>query len=179
MLSIFSQIVFLLLFIFFFIFFILQFYNMIFRGYAPFISTRGKILDKILSELKIKEDATVYELGCGQAGFLRALRKKYPKAQLIGVEYQLLPYIIGKTQSGLSNSKIKFIKKDIFKVNLKQADLIYCYLNPGTMAKLENKFKDEAKSGAQIISYQFPLPNTQTNNTISIDKHNKIYFYKI
>lgn len=180
MLNIFLQILLLLLFGFLFIFFAMEFYNILFRGYAPFIVTRKKVIAKILSELDIREGAKIYELGCGQAGFLRALRKKFPRSELIGVEYQLLPYLIGGMQSALTNSKIKFKKKNIFKLNLRDADLIYCYLNPKTMARLEGKFKAECRPGTEVISYQFPLPNKQPEKVvIGPSEKDKVYFYKI
>ena len=68
-------------------FFASQFFNVIFRGYAPFISSKPEVIKAIMQELKLKEDVIVYELGCGKAGFLRAIEEKYPQAKLIGVEY--------------------------------------------------------------------------------------------
>jgi len=179
MLSIFLQITSLLLFTFFFIFFVMQFYNMFFRGYAPFIFTRKRIIDKIIEEVKINNQATVYELGAGQAGFLRTFRKKYPQAKLIGIEFQLLPFLVGNIQSALTNCKIKFKKENFLKTDLSRADLIYCYLNPESMAKLKNKFKTECRPGTQIISYQFTLPGIEPINKIKIDNNNRIFFYKL
>jgi tRNA G46 methylase TrmB len=51
--------------------------------------TEGKI-----DEIKIPDGAVVYELGCGRAGFLRALEEKFPQAKYIGVEYSFWPYLL-------------------------------------------------------------------------------------
>lgn len=45
------------------------------------------------------------------------------------------------------------------KADLRQADVIFCYLFPHIMAQLEPKFKTELKPGAKVISYAFQLPN--------------------
>jgi len=174
------QAFFILLLLVFFIFFVIQFFNICFRGFAPFISTRSRVIQKIINELKIKEDATVYELGCGRAGFLRALRKKYPQAKLTGIEYSFLPYLLGQIQNSFTGSKLKIIKKNFLKVDLSQADVIYCYLNEKTMKSLEGKFKNECKGDTIIISYLFSLPNTKSEKELAVrNEKDKVYFYRI
>ncbi|MBU0636621.1 SAM-dependent methyltransferase, partial [Patescibacteria group bacterium] len=68
--------------------------------------------------------------------------------------------------------------KNLFNINLSDANLIYCYLNLKTMDKLKEKFNKECKSGAIIISYQFPMHNINPQKIIQLDK-DKVYFYKI
>ncbi len=180
MLSIFIQIIFIILLFFFLIFLGMQFFYVLFRGYAPFISTKKKVLDRVINEIKINDKAVVYELGCGKAGFLHLMRNKFPKAELIGVEFLLLPYLITKTQNSFLKSRIKIIKQNFFKTDLSKADVVYCYLSIKTMKALEGKFKNECRSGAEIISYQFPLPNTKEEKVIEVDgSKDKIYFYRI
>jgi 16S rRNA A1518/A1519 N6-dimethyltransferase RsmA/KsgA/DIM1 with predicted DNA glycosylase/AP lyase activity len=116
-----------------------EFYNILFCGYAPFIPTGRKAIRKAIDEMDIPPRGTIYELGCGHAGFLRELRKKYPDANLIGVEYGIVPYLIGQIQNSLSGSNIKFIRKNFFKVDLRDADAVYCFLSIRSMAELEKK----------------------------------------
>jgi len=170
-------IVLLVLFI-YFIFFISQFSNIIFRGYAPFVSTDNTTIKKILSKSKIKEQSTIYELGCGRARFLRTTEKLFPQIKLIGIENLSSLYLINKLRLKLQGSRIKLLKKDFFAVNLKDADLIYCYLNNSTMQKLGEKFKQECLPGTQIISRSFPIPQFKPEELIIV-KNKKIYFYKI
>ena len=161
------------------IFLSIQFFNILFRSYAPFISTNKKIIEKILLEIKLNDNNKVIELGCGKAGFLRALAKKFPNTKLIGIEYSFLPWIIAKIQSNFGRyHNIKIIRENIFKTDISEANLIYCYLNIKMMRDLENKFKKECKKGTQIISYLFKLPNLKPSKIIE-NNHNKIYFYTI
>jgi trans-aconitate methyltransferase len=161
------------------LFLIAQFYNIMFRGYAPFISTRYKVLKRIVNELNVGSNGTIYELGCGDAGFLRLARRKFPEAKLVGVEYSLLPYIIAQVQSSLSKSKIKFLKKNIFRVDLKEADVIYCFLNIKTMVLLEKKLEQECRPGTTLVSYHFTLPNRKPEKVIEMGNLERIYFYKL
>lgn len=172
------QVITLILFLFFFEFFLVQAYNMIFRGYAPFLATKSVALRRLLGELKIKKDAKVYELGAGRAGFLRMLRKQYPKMKLIGVEYSFFPWLIGRLQSAIGRGSIEFVRANILKVDLKDADLVYCYLNVKTMNKLEEKLGHELRAGAQVVSYQFPLPSKEPEKVIDLGEEGKLFFYR-
>lgn len=155
-----------------------QFFNILFRGYAPFISTNSEVIDKISEEIKLDSDPKFYELGCGKASFLRAISEKFPQAECVGIEYSFLPWLIAKIQTVFKQSKIKIQKNNIFKVNLADADYVYCYLNPKMMGLLEKKFKEECKPGTKIISYTFSLPNFKPEKTLEADG-GKIYFYSI
>ena len=178
MVTLIIQTITLLVLLFFLAFFAVQFFNIFFRGYAPFVSTRPKVIKSIIGELAIKEDATVYELGCGRAGFLRALRKKYPKAKLFGVEYSFWPYLVAEMQNSLSKSKLEIMRKNMFKVDLSGADVIYCYLNAKMMEELAKKFKGECKPGATVISYTFPLHGMPSEKVLEVGKNEKVYFYR-
>lgn len=156
----------------------IQFYNIIFRGFAPFISTKFEAILTILSDLNLKGDEHIYELGSGKAGFLRAVEQKFSNTKLTGVEYSFFPYFLAKIQIILANSKIKLIKKDMFDVDLKDADVVYCFLMPEMMALLEKKFKTECRPGTLIISYHFRMPNTEPEKILK-EKKNSIYFYRI
>jgi len=162
----------------YFVFFISQFSNIIFRGYAPFVSTDNITIKKILSKVKIKEQSIIYELGCGRARFLRIIEKSFPRTELIGIENLSSLYLINKLRLKLQGSRIELLKKDFFVVNLKNADLIYCYLNNSTMQKLGEKFKQECLPGTQIISRSFPIPQFKPEELIIV-RNKKIYFYKI
>lgn len=155
-----------------------QFYNIVFRGFAPFISTKFEAVLTILKDLDLKGSECIYELGSGKAGFLRAVEQRFGNKKLIGVEYSFFPYILAKIQIALSGSFIKIIRKDMFKINLKEADIIYCFLSPEMMIKLEKKFKTECRPGTLVISYHFKLPNFEPERILKEDNDN-IYFYRI
>ena len=135
-----------------------------------------------MKEMSPKDGSAVYELGCGNAGFLRAVENKFPNIKkLVGIEYFFFPYLIGKIQTSLRKSKIKILKKNFLRLNLEEADIIYCFLSKPIMAKLKEKFKKECKTGARIISYQFRLPDMEPEKVIDLEnnKKDKVYFYTI
>lgn len=165
-----------------FLVFTAYFYSILFLGRAPFISTGGKVIKKIVSRLSVKDNSVVYELGSGKAEFLCVMEKKFPNIKaLTGFETFIFPYLISKFQIVITDSKIKILKKNFFKTNLGQADVIYCYLNNNMMMALKEKFQKECKSGAQVISYQFPIPDLKPSEVLEVGENNisdKAYLYK-
>jgi len=207
--NIFLLIIFCILFLVFTYFFTRIIFDIILRGFAPFISSRPWVIKRLVEELgefrlDNKSVIYVYALSCGKSGFLYGIEKKYPQAKLIGVEYSLLHYIIARIQIFLRRSKIKVLyKNDLYKLNISNADLIYCYLNIEILRNLPKKFKFECKHGTIIISNGITIPNFKIKKSIELvnkkrrfvffSKHkkiwsskmkegkrvNKVYFYKI
>lgn len=162
----------------YYIFFISQFVNIVFKGYAPLISTDFKTIKAIIQEISIKKQTVIYELGCGRARFLRIIEKNFPSTELIGIENLLSLYLVVKFKLKLQGSKIKLLKKDFFTVDLKTADLIYCYLNNATMLRLGEVFRRDCQPGTQIISRCFPIPQFKPEKVLKT-KSGRVYFYKI
>ena len=164
------------------VFSVTQFYNIIFRGYAPFISTDAKTFREIIKAINFKEDISIYELGCGRARFLRIIENKFSKKffglKLVGVENLSSIYCLTKFWRSLQGSRIKLIKADIFSLNLREANIIYCYLNNSTMERLGVKFNNECKKGTQIISRRFPIKEFVAEKVLEISGI-KVYFYLI
>ena len=95
----------------------------------------------------------------------------------VGIEIDPLRYWISKMRiqkNGLTN-RIKVVRKDFFKQNIKEADVVFVYLVPKALDKLLPKFKKELKTGARIISfvYEIKLPLKAE------DKKHRIRLYTI
>jgi len=162
-----------------------EFFNLIFKGYAPLVSSRSKVLDEAVQQfisLDLPAGAKVYELGCGQAGFLRHLEKTIEdkeKYKLVGIELLFSVFLLAKLQLFLVGSKIKIIRKNFLKMSLKDVDCFYCYLNGPMMARLSLKLKKEAKPGAILISNQFELPGYEPIEEIRLGLTNCLRIYKL
>ena len=152
-------------------------FNVLFRHQAPFIPSRPRAIKTISAELNLQDGQVFFELGAGSAPLLRRLAKRYPPANFVGIEYSLIPWLIG-TLLSLPYRNIKIIKQNFWNADLTQADFIYCFLNVKVMVELENKFKNDCKPTATIISYIFKLPNIEPLKTLQMGQE-KIYFYRI
>lgn len=162
----------------FLIFMATDFFNIVFLGAAPFIMTKKKIVTMVSKDIDLAKGQKVYEIGAGLAIFLQAVEKKYPDADLVGVEYSWPVYCLSKMLLRAKHSRINLIRKNVFHANLGDASLIYCYLTPAMMSRLGEKFRAECRPGTKIISYAFSIPNMEIKKTVR-DKGDTIYFYEI
>jgi hypothetical protein len=158
-----------------FAFFCVYLYNLVFRGYAPFVESKPEVVEKIINELKLDQNykGKIYELGCGKAEFLHTIEKVCPQAELVGIEYSLPLFLLSGIQCALRHSRIKIIKKNLFHANIGEADIIYCYLNQPMMDQLSKKLKFECKPLSHVISYIYPLPRTATVKEIDLEAPQK------
>ncbi len=140
-----------------FILFIL--FSFIYAGYraAPWVPTRARDVNRVLNLAQIQPGQKFYDLGCGDARLVCAAARAGANAQ--GLEISFLPYLWGlwRVFRQKKSSKISF--KDFWNTNLSDADVVYFFLMPRALKKLQTKLEKELKPGAKVISYTWPLPD--------------------
>jgi cyclopropane fatty-acyl-phospholipid synthase-like methyltransferase len=144
--------------------------------WAPWWRTSHKTARAICKLAKIRKGDLIYDLGSGDGTALITAAKEFG-ASGVGIEIDPLRYWISKIRLqryGLSK-RVKVIRKDFFKQNIKDADVVFVYLVPKALDKLLPKFRKELKKGTRIISfvYEMKLPLKAE------DKKNRIRLYVI
>ncbi len=140
---------------------------------APFVPTPMNAVNKMINSASLKKDDRVYDIGCGDGRIVHAASKKY-NIKATGFELSPFVYLLAKIKHFLWKSKAKIIFGNFKKHDLSDADVIFCYLLPDTLAKLEPKLNRELKTGAKVISYAFPVHPWKENKKIERDKSNKL-----
>lgn len=123
---------------------------------APYLPTTRKRVKDMIKIAEIKPGNKVYDLGCGDGRILFAAAKQGAKAT--GYELSIPVYIWAKVKSVFyPNVKVKY--RDFWTQDLKDADVIFCFLLVQTMEKLEKDIWPNLKPGCKVISNSFRLPN--------------------
>ncbi len=125
---------------------------------APFVPTRRRDLQKILEIARIKHGEIFYDLGSGDGRLVRAAARSGAKA--FGFERawplvlwsRFLIFIFGL------RGQASIVRANFLKINLSQADVIFCYLMPKGMDRLKPKLETELKPGARVFSRTFAVP---------------------
>ena len=156
-------------------------WGLVATGGVPFISTNKKDFKAILQAVELKPKETIYDLGCGKAHLL-IYASKYFGAKGIGYELTLWPYLWAKLKIYFTKTGVDIFRQNFFKADLTKADVVFCYLFPEVMAKLETKFEKELKPTSRVVSYAFKLPNKVADKTVITNDDNtelgKIYVYQ-
>ncbi len=147
--------------------------------------TSGKVkkrLLKVLPKLHNNYNATILELGSGWGTLAFPLAKAYPYHQVIGYETSPIPYAYSKLLLQFSKTRnLRFEYTDFFNVNFQNAILVVCYLYPGAMDKLKDKFERELQPGTIVISHTFAIHGWTQDAIVHVDDLYKtpIYVYTI
>ncbi len=73
---------------------------------------------------------------------------------------------------------IVFQPEDIFKVSLKDATKIYCYLEPKSLDILKTKLKEFVEKEGEIFSYKYPIEGLENGKEIILSNDVPLYIYR-
>lgn len=160
------------------IFLITSFCVAIFGG-GPFVPTPMKAVHHVLKHAKIRKGQRVYDIGAGDGRFIHFATKDYG-AVATGFEIDPFVYFLAKFRQKFFGWKGKMIRSSFLKHNLKDADVIICYMLPNTLAKYQEKFQKELKKGAKIVSYAFHVGTLKPKEIIPKQgKISRTFIYEI
>lgn len=146
---------------------------------APFLPTPRHIIKEILKEVDLKSGEKFYDLGSG-TGRILIIAEKFFGANAIGFELSPIFYVISRLNLIFNNTKSsKIFLKNFYNQNISDADVIFAYLIPRSMNKLELKFKSELKKGTRIISYAFAIKNWEPQKILKKEGLPSVFIYEI
>ncbi len=151
---------------------------------APSVFANQDAIEDSLKLAKLKKGELLIDLGCGDARVLIIGAKKFG-ARGIGVEKSPYCYLLSRFnvwQAGQSQ-KIKLIYGDfkVAEVYLKKADVVYLYLLPHTLARIEKWLFANLRSQAKVISIGFAFQKRKSklqSSTINLNRKSAIYLYQ-
>lgn len=159
-------------------FIIIFIFDLLLRGFVPFLPSRPWVVEEVLAELELpKGDGLMIAFSSGRSGFFHALEKRYPSARLIGVESSLFPFVVARAQTLIRKTKIRVVFEKVRHTDVSGADFIYCHLYPNDMGDLGAKLKFECKSGAVVVSTGFNIPGLNPAKIIDLpDRKGRLDF---
>ena len=152
--------------------------------YAPFVPTPMRVIRQVLEAAELRDGQKIYDLGCGDGRLLIAA-VKLKKVRAIGYEVAWLVVAMAYLRKWLlcPGADVRIIRGNFFKADLGEADVVFCYLFPKIMHRLEKKFEAELKQGARVLSFSFPLSHWRPVKVLKTrpdkPKNFLIYVYQV
>ena len=141
---------------------------------VPCMPTHRRQAKKMAEIAGLKPGMVTVDLGSGNGRILFNAAKYGARA----IGYELNPMLVAWTKlmvrmRGLKGT-VEVKMRSIYDADVKDVDVVFAFLMPKPMEKLEPKLFKELKPGALIISYTFSFPNHQP-----IKKEQGIFVYKV
>lgn len=135
---------------------------------AVFVPTPQDVVEKMLELAAVKKTDLVYDLGCGDGRIVVTAARKYG-CRAAGFDLdpmcvKLARASVAKEQLG---ERVVIEQKDVFTLDLSQADVVTLYLGERLNAKLIPQLQ-KLKPGARIVSHQFAIEGWQPDQVVRV-----------
>jgi len=149
-----------------------------FKKNCFYLPAKKETIRKIMRELRDKNPAYFYDLGCGDGRVLREAEKFFPKTEIIGYEINPLLCLWNRLIKKLPNSKIEVRRKNLFTAEIKPDSIVYFFLLPEMIGRLNPKLED--LKNVTIVSHGFDIKYLETRLWKAIEgKPFKTYIYRV
>lgn len=131
---------------------------------APYVPTKKDLVKKALALINLKAGQNFYELGSGDGRVVIAAAQM--GATAYGVEQSWLRIWYSRWQARQKHlANCHFLHGNIFSREYYPADVVYIYMLPRAVDRLEKKLQKELKPGATVITQTYHFTNWQSFKT--------------
>ena len=140
---------------------------------GPWVPSSMQVVNRMMEMAEVGPEDVVYDLGCGDGRMLIAAARYY-HARAVGIEIDPLRYLWCQFLITIlgQRKRVRIIFGNLFNKDLREADVVICYLMPDALMKLEKKLKQELRSGTRVVSNRFAFP---TFDKIQEDGNVRLY----
>ena len=130
------------------------------------------------------QNSRLYDLGSCRGGFVFGIKNICPGLQVVGIDKSRMKIWLARLRSlyHRNQNPPKFLKADIFDVDVSKVDLAFVYLPRPLLPALESKLQSDLKPGSLAITYRVSFPTWQPIQVFVTDlqsqERNKIFVYQ-
>lgn len=133
---------------------------------VPYIPTSRAIVQAMVQLARLQGRETVIDLGAGDGRILIEAVRSYPGITAIGIEYVPTVWLLGTFVIWRSRIPVTLRLGDALTADVANADVIFLYVLPSLMHKLEQKFQKELRKGTVIVSHSFSFPGRRAEEEV-------------
>ncbi len=136
---------------------------------SVFVPTPHEVVQRMLEAAGVKAGDVVCDLGSGDGRIVIAAARDYgAKAVGYEIDRELVDLSRKAADEAGVAERVKIVKQDLFKADLKEFDVITVFLLPKQLKALRPKF-DDLKPGTRIVSHQFELPEVKASRILQVE----------
>lgn len=138
---------------------------------VPFYRSAGEVADR-LSEV-LPPDAVLLEAGAGDGRLTLALALSRPDVRVNAFENAWGSYLFARLRWFMAGrpGNVRFTCASFWPEDWGRYDAVYVFLSPAPMSKVWDKFQQQAKAGALLISNTFEVPDVAPLRSVPLHGH--------
>lgn len=148
-------------------------------GDVPYVPTPEEVVDAMLKLADVKKDDVLYDLGCGDGRIVVTAAKNFG-VRAVGVDID--PERIREANENAKKAgvadRVKFIEKNLFDADIKDATVVTLYLLPDVNRKLKPKLLKDLRPGTRIVSHQFDMGDWKPAKKMDLD-YRTLYLWTV
>jgi len=138
-----------------------------------FVPTPPEVVDKMLELAEVKESDLVYDLGCGDGRIVVTAAQKYGcKAVGFDIDQKRIEESMENVEKNNVGHLVRIERRDIFTLDLSEANVITLYLLPELNVKLIPQL-EKLKPGSRIVSHDFDMRGVKPDKVVKVTSDNK------
>jgi len=148
---------------------------------VAYIPTPKNIVRQMLLLARLRRGEILYDLGAGDGRILIEGTRDFG-ARCVGVEIDHERVARLRKRLAATRVEARIIEGDLMQVDLSEADVIAIYLSESVNARLAPKLSIELKTGARVVSLDYPLPGWKLEKEVSVPSSGlsrQIYLYSV
>lgn len=134
---------------------------------APYAPTPKKDLQKLFKSLRLNKNDVIVDLGSGDGRLLFIAAQR----GVLAIGYEMNPFLYLLTTLRIKFSDFERVPEihlaNFWKQDLKSATIIFAFILPQFMNRLERKLTLEASKNTKVITYLTNLPNKKPVKNLS------------
>jgi 16S rRNA A1518/A1519 N6-dimethyltransferase RsmA/KsgA/DIM1 with predicted DNA glycosylase/AP lyase activity len=138
---------------------------------APYLPTLRPQVQVALDLARLKPGQTLLELGCGDGRVLIAAAEQ--GATVVGYELNPLLAGIAWLRTRRYRGKVRVVWGDFWRYDWPPADVIFTFLLPRYMAKLDKKCIQYHNTPVKLVSFAFEIPGKEP-----VKKRDGVFMYE-
>lgn len=147
-----------------------------------YVPTPQNVVDRMLELAQVTKDDLLYDLGCGDGRIVVTAAKRYG-CRAVG--YDIDPERVKESLQNVQKNNVEHLvtieQKDIFTLDLSEANVITLYLLPSLNVRLFPQL-EKLKPGSRIVSHEFNMRGVKPDKVVKLNssydqQEHKIYLW--
>lgn len=134
-----------------------------------YLGTPEKVVDEMLRLAQVGHQDKLYDLGSGDGRIVITAAQRWG-AQGIGVEIDPDLVQLSRENAIKANvaDRVKFVEKDLFKLDFRDASVVTLYLMPELNLRLRPTFLNDLRPGTRIVSHRWDMGEWQPDEVSQV-----------